>query len=643
MNKPEHENHVKGCACHEDSSGKCGCCEEEEEESKLSKILLAAAAALALVSLIPMNSIVKIVFAVAAVLLSAYPIAVSAVKTVIRRSFNETVLMLIAIVAACCLGEFTEAAAVAILYRLGEIIEDKAVDRSRRSIDAVADIQQDFANIIKPDGSLEKIDAAEVPVGAEIMVLPYERFPLDGVVMAGNSTADASATTGESMPLSIGEGVEVKSGMVNGKGSVTVRTTAVLKDSTASRIIEMVEEAAEKKGKTQRFITRVAKIYTIVVVALAALIAVIPSLITHDPSTWIYRALIFLVASCPCALVISVPLGFYTGLGAAAKNGIIVKGSVFVEAFAKAKAFVFDKTGTLTTGKFVIKRITPCDGFTQEEVLIAAAAAEHFSSHPIAKSIVDTAPEINESALSDFMEIAGKGTSVCINGIRAVCGRKDLLAQFGIDVSALPEDDVYVALNGRAVGSMSVRSEIRPEAVSTISQLRAQGIKRIVMLTGDNETAAHETAEECGIEEYRSGLLPGEKLDLLEIIKAETGGAVYVGDGINDAPVLAAADAGVAMGLGSRAASEAADVILTNDGIDRLAPAHKLFKRTFAVVLFNIVFSIAVKLLVLILGIAGAAPMWMAVFADVGVCLICVVMSSLIGAGKDRFFRKGEH
>ena len=643
MSDHEHEKKVKGCSCCEDSAGKCGCEEEEEEESTLSKILLAVAAALALISLIPMNSVVKMISAIAAVLLSAYPVAGSAVKSVARKSFNETVLMLIAIVAACCLGEFTEAAAVAILYRLGEIIEDKAVDRSRRSIDAVAKIQQDYANIIKSDGSLEKVDAAEVPVGAEIMVLPYERFPLDGIVVTGNSTADASATTGESMPLNIGEGVEVMSGMVNGKGSVTVRTTAVLKDSTASRIIEMVEEAAEKKGKTQKFITRVAKNYTIVVVVLAALIAVIPSIITHDPSTWVYRALIFLVASCPCALVISVPLGFYTGLGVAAKNGIIVKGSVFVEAFAKAKAFVFDKTGTLTTGKFVIKRITPCDGFTQEEVLLAAAAAEHFSSHPIAKSIVDTAPEINESALSDFREIAGKGTSVCINGIRAVCGRKDLLAKFDIDVSALPEDDVYVALNGRAVGSMSVRSEVRPEAVSTISQLRAQGIKRIVMLTGDNETAARETAEECGIEEYRSGLLPGEKLDLLEIIKAETGGAVYVGDGINDAPVLAAADAGVAMGLGSRAASEAADVILTNDGIDRLAPAHKLFKRTFAVVLFNIVFSIAVKLLVLILGIAGAAPMWMAVFADVGVCLICVVMSSLIGAGKDRFFRKGEH
>lgn len=628
--------------CHSSCGGCCGICShgnEEKEENKLSKILLGVSAALVVVGLFLKSlPVAATVIGIAAVALAAYPLVFTVYDDIKERRFTEVELMLISVIAACCIGELRDAALVAILYRIGEMIEDRAVENSRKSIDSVSKIQQDFAHLILEDGSTQKVHADEVPVGSKITVLPYERFPIDGVVYSGISTADASAITGESKPITLGRGVEVQSGMINGKDSVTVVTTELFGNSTASRIVKMVEDAAERKGNVQKFITRFAKYYTPIVVIIAVLMAVIGSIATKDPASWIKRALIFLVASCPCAIVISIPLGFYTGIGTAAKDGIIVKGSVFIEAFAKAKTFVFDKTGTLTTGSFEVSKVTPMSKFSEDQILTLAAAAEHFSSHPIAKSIVEAAPPIDEKYLSDFREVAGGGTSVVFDGKKILCGGRRLLETEGVETPDYTDGDVCVVLDGRLIGTITLRSALRKGVADMVERLRDQGIEHIIMLTGDNETASDEVAKAVNLDEYYCNLLPEEKLSHLEEIKNEYGKVVYVGDGINDAPVLASADAGVAMGLGTQAASEAADVILTNDRLDKLAPAHRLFKRTINIVNFNLIFAITIKMIVLILGAAGFAPVWLAVFADVGVCIICILISALIGKAKNSFF-----
>lgn len=635
MSEHSHDSHSSCGGC----CGSCAHDHEEKEENKLSKILLGVSAALVAVGLfLKALPVAATIIGIAAVALAAYPLVFTVYDDIKERRFTEVELMLISVIAACCIGELRDAALVAILYRVGEMIEDRAVENSRKSIDSVSKIQQDFAHLVLEDGSTQKVHADEVPVGSKITVLPYERFPIDGVVFSGISTADASAITGESKPITLGKGVEVKSGMINGKDSVTVVTTELFGNSTASRIVKMVEDAAERKGNVQKFITRFAKYYTPIVVIIAVLLAVIGSIATKDPASWIKRALIFLVASCPCAIVISIPLGFYTGIGTAAKDGVIVKGSVFIEAFAKAKTFVFDKTGTLTTGSFEVSKVTPMSKFSEDQILTLAAAAEHFSSHPIAKSIVEAAPPIDEKYLSDFREVAGGGTSVVFDGKKILCGGRRLLETEGIETPDYTDGDVCVVLDGRLIGTITLRSALRKGVADMVEKLRDQGVEHIIMLTGDNETASDEVADAVNLDEYYCNLLPEEKLSHLEQIKNEYGKVVYVGDGINDAPVLASADAGVAMGLGTQAASEAADVILTNDRLDKLAPAHRLFKRTVNIVSFNLIFAITIKMIVLILGAAGFAQVWLAVFADVGVCIICILISALIGKAKNSFF-----
>ena len=635
MSEHSHDSHSSCGGC----CGSCAHDHEEKEENKLSKILLGVSAALVAVELfLKALPVAATIIGIAAVALAAYPLVFTVYDDIKERRFTEVELMIISVIAACCIGELRDAALVAILYRVGEMIEDRAVENSRKSIDSVSKIQQDFAHLVLEDGSTQKVHADEVPVGSKITVLPYERFPIDGVVFSGISTADASAITGESKPITLGKGVEVKSGMINGKDSVTVVTTELFGNSTASRIVKMVEDAAERKGNVQKFITRFAKYYTPIVVIIAVLLAVIGSIATKDPASWIKRALIFLVASCPCAIVISIPLGFYTGIGTAAKDGIIVKGSVFIEAFAKAKTFVFDKTGTLTTGSFEVSKVTPMSKFSEDQILTLAAAAEHFSSHPIAKSIVEAAPPIDEKYLGDFREVAGGGTSVVFDGKKILCGGRRLLETEGIETPDYTDGDVFVVLDGRLIGTITLRSALRKGVADMVEKLRDQGVEHIIMLTGDNETASDEVANAVNLDEYYCNLLPEEKLSHLEQIKNEYGKVVYVGDGINDAPVLASADAGVAMGLGTQAASEAADVILTNDRLDKLAPAHRLFKRTVNIVSFNLIFAITIKMIVLILGAAGFAQVWLAVFADVGVCIICILISALIGKAKNSFF-----
>lgn len=631
----EHEH------CH---SHECACCsgcghDHEDGESKLSKILLGISAALVIAGLfVNTGSIFSILLGVFAVALAAYPLVFSAYEDIKNKEFTEVELMLISVIAACFIGELRDAAFVAIFYRIGEMLEDRAVENSRKSIDSVTKIQQDFAHLVLDDGTTQKVHADEVPIGSKINVLPYERFPIDGIVDSGISTADVSAITGESMPITLGKGVAVKSGMINGKDSVTVVTTELFGNSTASRIVKMVEDAAERKGNVQKFITRFAKYYTPIVVAIAFLLAVIGSIATKNPADWVKRALVFLVASCPCAIVISVPLGFYTGIGTAAKNGVIVKGSVFIEAFSKAKTFVFDKTGTLTTGSFEVSKVTSMSEFTEEQILTLAAASEYYSSHPIGKSIVKAAPTIDEKYLSDFREVAGGGTSIVFDGKKILCGGRRLLETEGIEAPDYTDGDICVVLDDRIIGTITLRSALRNGVDEMVEQLKDQGVEHVIMLTGDNEAASDEVAKAVNIDEYHCNLLPEEKLEHLEEIKNQYGKVVYVGDGINDAPVLASADAGVAMGLGTQAASEAADVILTNDKLDKLAETHRLFKRTINIVHFNIIFALSIKLIVLILGAAGYAPVWLAVFADTGVCVLCVLISTLIGKAKASFF-----
>ena len=620
------------CECHghetHDSCG-CGHSHSHKKDDKLSVPITLLGAILIAVSFIPIfSAAVKTVLLISATVICGIPVFLDALKALKNKEIGETVLLLIAVIAAILLGEFFEAAVVTVLFRVGEQMEEYASGKSRKSIESVFAIVSDTANLVMPDGEIKKIDADEIEKGNILAVMPHEIIPADGVVTKGIGTVDESSLTGESLPVEVSEGSAVRSGTVNGDSTLYIEATAGKSQSSAARVAELVEQAAMKKGETQRAVTVFAKYYTPVIVAVAVAVAVIPSLITGEWRLWIERSLVMLVAACPCAIVISVPLAFFSSMGAAAKNGMIIKGSSFIEALAKADAAVFDKTGTLTTGKLTVGSIYCADGYSKEEILTLAAKCEHFSSHPIAVAIVEAAGETDISDCSDFTEIAGGGTSVMTPSGRILCGGERLMKQNGIDVSAMPDSPVYIAVDGVAAGAVAVDGEVRSNAAQTIEKLKKLGIVSTSILTGDNERQAKKICSECGIDSFRSGLLPEDKLNCLEAIKEDSKGVVYVGDGINDAPVLAAADVGVAMGLGTQAACEAADIILTNSDFSRLADAVYQSKRTVSVLKANIAFAVAVKIAVIILGIIGIAPMWAAIIADVGTMILCVINSA---------------
>lgn len=633
-----HEHHHGGesCGCaheHHHGGDTCACGHEHVKETKLQKYLLIASAVLFLISFIKIAAIPEIVYSIILIIsavAAAYPVAVTSFKHVIKGDVDENVLMTIAVIAAMALGEFAEAAAVSIFFRVGEALEEAASKRSRNSIRSLSEIQADTANIITSSNDVESVKAESVEVGSTIVIYPHERVPLDCVVIHGRSMTDASAITGESMPVSAEKGTKLLSGTINGNETLIAKTTDTLEESTASRIIKMVETASAKKGRTQKIITRIAAYYTPAVVALAIIVAVVPSIITGQWAEWIHRALALLVASCPCALVLSVPLGFFTSMGTAARKGILVKGSKYIEETAKANCVIFDKTGTLTTDTIKVSNVSSPVGLDSQAVLLLAAAAEAHSTHPIAKAIKEAAPEVDSKYISDFKEIPGHGASAVFAGKEVLCGSKKLFEDNGIDCAQY--SGVLVALNGRLVGSISLESEIRPDAEEAIKELRSSGIGHIAMLTGDNEESARAIAKKVDIDEFYAELLPGDKIDMLEQIRNEHGKVIYVGDGINDAPVLAAANVGVGMGFGSQAANEAADMVLTNNSLTKLAQARKLAAKTVSIVKGNIIFIMAVKIIILILCIIGVAPMWLAVFADVGVCLISVIISSMIAS-----------
>ena len=546
--------------------------------------------------------------------------------------FDENFLMTIATAGAFFVGEYAEAVAVMLFYQVGECFQSYAVNRSRKSIADLMDIRPDYANVIR-DGTAVEVGPEEVEIGETILVKPGERIPLDGKVVKGTSSLDTMALTGESLPRDVAEGEDVISGCVNLSGVLEVQVSKGFGESTVAKILDLVENAGSKKSEAEHFITKFARYYTPVVVGLAALLALVPPLVTGGGwADWIYRALSFLVISCPCALVISIPLSFFGGLGGASRAGILIKGSNYLEALADAEMIVMDKTGTLTKGAFGVRKIVPAEGSTEEEVLETAAYAESFSNHPISKSLVRAyGKEIDDSRIKDVEETAGHGICAVLDGQRVLAGNDKLMKSRNVEGKS-PEEAgtiVHVAKEQKYLGYIVIADEIKEDAKTAVDGFKAAGMKNIVMLTGDRKKTADSIAGELGITEVYAELLPGDKVEQVEKLlasKSEKGKLVFVGDGINDAPVLARADIGVAMGgLGSDAAIEAADVVIMTDEPSKIAKAMQISQKTLGIVKQNIVFAIGVKVLVLLLAALGAASMWAAVFADVGVAVIAIL------------------
>ena len=555
----------------------------------------------------------------------------------IRRGqvFDENFLMGIATIGAFLVGEYTEGVAVMVFYQVGELFQSVAVGKSRQSIADLMDICPDSANI-EVDGQIETVDPEEVSIGQKIVVFPGERIPLDGIVVDGESMIDTSALTGESVPRKVAVDGEVLSGCINQTGRLTIRVTKEFGESTVTKILELVENAASQKAPMENFITRFARYYTPAVVFAALAVAIFPPLLVEGAkfADWGYRALTFLVISCPCALVISVPMGFFGGIGAASKHGVLVKGSTYLEALSHAEIAVFDKTGTLTKGTFRVTDIQTAEGVKREELLELAALAEAASNHPIAVSIRTAyGSPVNQEDISNVEEIAGHGVKAVARGREILAGNLRLMERFGIDCIEAETigTAVYVAADGRWIGTILISDEIKEAAADTLKALKRAGLKKTVMLTGDHEGVAKKVAERIGIDQVCAQLLPGDKVERVKNLMTETsdkGKLLYCGDGINDAPVLAMSDIGVAMGaMGSDAAIEAADVVLIDDKLEKLPEAMKVARGTMTIVKQNIVFALGVKGLVMILGALGYANMWLAVFADVGVAVIAILNS----------------
>lgn len=557
--------------------------------------------------------------------------------------FDENFLMSIATVGAFLTGEYAEAVFVMVFYQTGELFQDYAVGRSRASISALMDICPERANLEREDGTLEEVDPEDVAVGDILVIKPGERVPLDGVVIEGTSALDTAALTGESLPREVWPGEDVISGCVNGRGLLRIRVTKPFEDSTVSKILDLVENAGEKKARSEQFVTRFARYYTPFVVAAAAALFLIPTaLVQFAPNLaflsgtawtdWLHRALIFLVISCPCALVISVPMSFFGGIGAASRCGILVKGSTYLEAMAKAETVVFDKTGTLTQGTFSVSALHPAQGISEEELLETAALAELYSDHPIAQSLRRAwGKELSPARVGAVEDLPGLGVRTTVDGREILAGNSRLMEREHIAFSRCSEVGtvVYLASAGRFLGCIVIADQPKPKAAQAIAALKHSGVKRTVMLTGDRSAVARDMAQRLGVDDCRAGLLPGDKVRIMEELletKAPGTSVVFVGDGVNDAPVLTRADVGVAMGaLGSDAAIEAADIVLMDDDPAKLALAMAIARKTLSIVRQNIVFSLAVKGVVMLLGAMDMATMWMAVFADVGVAVIAIL------------------
>ena len=562
--------------------------------------------------------------------------AIKGVKN--RQPFDECFLMAVATVGAFALGDYVEGCAVILFYQIGELFQSVAVGKSRQSISSLMDIRPDYANVEDEDGKLEQVDPDDVEVGTVIVVQPGERVPIDGVIVEGTSALNTAALTGESLPRDVQTGDEVISGCVNMTGLLKVRTTKEFGESTVSKILDLVENSSMKKARAENFITRFARVYTPAVCYGALALAFLPPIVLlmmGQPARfgdWIYRALTFLVISCPCALVISIPLSFFGGIGGASACGILVKGSTYLEELARTGIVVFDKTGTLTQGTFKVTGVHPADGITDEQLVEAAALAESWSKHPISLSIKAAyGKEIDTSRVTDVEELGGHGVTAKVDGKAVAAGNARLMERLGLSAPAVSETGtvVHVAIDGRYAGYLLIADVVKPHSAEAIRALKAAGVRKTVMLTGDAEPVAKAVSAQLGLDEYHAGLLPGDKVDQIETLiaaKKSKENLAFVGDGINDAPVLSRADVGIAMGaLGSDAAIEAADVVLMDDDPAKIALAMRIARRTLRIVYENIVFALAVKFACLLLGAIGMASMWTAIFADVGVMVIAVL------------------
>ena len=645
----EHEEEHCGCGCdHEHEEEKSGCSSEgchcgenlavrpteEAEENDLPKIIIGAGCFVAGIAANRLfgSEIAGIVLYLIAYLVLGGEIILKSVRGILKGNlFDENFLMSIATIGALAIGQYPEAVGVMLFYRIGEWFEDMAVERSRNQIMDAVDMRPETVNIVNGNDT-ESIPAAKVKIGQIMLVRPGERIPLDGIVVEGESRIDTSPVTGEPVPVTVQKGKGVLSGCMNVSGLIRLEVTNTLETSMVTRIMKSVEEAANNKPVMEKFITRFARVYTPFVVILALATAIIPSLITGEWYHWIYTALTFLVISCPCALVLSVPLAFFSAIGAGSKIGVLFKGGSAIEALAKVQAVVMDKTGTITKGNFVVQKCIPADGWNEDELLRICAQAESNSTHPIAISIVTVAKERNVTfdKPTEVEEIAGKGIRVQTDSGEVLCGNARLLNENQIDIEVPNSDsygtEVFVAVNGTYAGRLVIADTVKPDAASTMAYLKKLKIKT-AMLTGDAKENADYVGKELGIDLIYAKLLPQEKLDCLNKIRQENGKVLFVGDGINDAPVLAGADVGAAMGSGADAAVEAADVVFMNSNMAAIAQAVALSLKTSIVAKQNVVFALVVKALIMILGLAGFANMWAAVFADTGVAIICILNS----------------
>lgn len=619
--------------------------DDEEDSNKKEIIRLGVGGALFAIGLaFNLPSWLELTVFLISYIISGGKIVLKALKNITRgQVFDENFLMSIATIGAFFIGEYPEGVAVMLFFQVGEFFQELAVNRSRKSISALMDIRPDFANI-KIGDDIKRVSPEEVSIGDIIVVKPGEKVPLDGKVVEGSSMVDTSALTGESVPREVEVGNDVLSGFINKNGLLTIEVTKEFGESTVSKILDLVQNASSKKAPTENFITKFARYYTPVVVVIAVLLAIVPPLVVPGAtfSDWIYRALVFLVISCPCALVVSIPLGFFGGIGGASRSGVLVKGSNYLEALNNVEIVIFDKTGTLTKGVFNVTEINPQNNYTEEELIEYAAYAESYSNHPIAVSILKAyEKEVDKSKIESYDEISGHGIKVKVEGKEILAGNIKLMNKENIQVSKVESVGtvVHVALNNVYAGYIVISDEVKDDSASAIKALKALGVKKTVMLTGDVRSVGEKVGKQLGLDEVYAELLPTEKVEKLELIdkqKSPKGKLVFVGDGINDAPVLARADIGMAMGgLGSDAAIEAADVVIMTDEPSKIATGIKIAKRTRKIVWQNIILAMGVKLIFLILGATGVSSLWEAVFADVGVTVIAVINAMRVMRVKD--------